>query len=721
MLKKKLSLFIVFVFIVRTFLFSEDVESVLFETYEKSTAYISQSIYFNEKEMNYPDVFKKVEAHYKIKLLNQYLSLGNGTGIVITKNGYIITNNHVIEIENEEKIKNLFIRDMIENLLSKIPVSEMTNEEYNRARDDLKTLVNKAKIVYNVKIDNKDDFEAKLVINDKEKDLSLLKIDGNNFTPAPLGDSNSLKVGNQVIAIGYPLQDEFTAYFKNFKSTMTMGVMSAIRKDDQLALQHTASINPGNSGGPLFIKSGEIVGINTALLRDSNNIYFSIPINNVKKWLTDNNKTSILSQNLSESIRLNSGLAEIGPTISFNTEKSFSVFINGEFKGKTPITLKNLKSGETRIRLESNEEFYEQKFTVNQNISDEKRLDPITRKYNQKANITSNVTAMVLIDDVSYGNTPININELDVGKHIVKVVSKGYFSFEKEINVAKNEPFKLNVDLEKGYNITFTDKLPSDAEIIFQNGNTKKIFKSNEDIILKPGKWQVQIKNPLIKEINNSIVVDKTDLNVDIKVEYIKAILFLKNLKKESKVIIDDEVVTNEIKDNKIGIKMGNHMIQIVTPNYSDYKVKKVVDSETPIDIIIPYPMKDEYIKSYFYGANTLVVFGAITSLGFVMFPIGLYYNQQCETLNYFSISASTTPSYDYQSYSTAYKKYQSDKQKTIGVFAAGLSLSIVSVCFFSASIPLYVYYRKLKKEDVKTSLFIDQGENLKAGILIKM
>lgn len=118
---------------------------------------------------------------------------------------------------------------------------------------------------------------------DTYTDLAVLKIDGDNLPVAELGDSDELMVGEPAIAIGNPY---------GFDNTVTSGIISALNrslpKDDGTGIimegliQTDTPINPGNSGGALLTLSGKVVGINTAIIADAQNIGFAIPINTAK-------------------------------------------------------------------------------------------------------------------------------------------------------------------------------------------------------------------------------------------------------------------------------------------------------------------------------------------------------------------------------------------------------------------------------------------------------
>jgi S1-C subfamily serine protease len=159
-----------------------------------------------------------------------------GSGIIISKKGYILTNEHVI-------------RDA-----DKIEV----------------TLANGKK------------FEGKIEGFDANRDIAIIKIKGRNLPVAPLGNSRNLLIGEWVVAIGNPF---------GLHHTVTVGVVSATERSLGVRgwgrmykglIQTDASINPGNSGGPLVNMEGEVIGINTAIMSEAQGIGFAVPIDSAK-------------------------------------------------------------------------------------------------------------------------------------------------------------------------------------------------------------------------------------------------------------------------------------------------------------------------------------------------------------------------------------------------------------------------------------------------------
>jgi S1-C subfamily serine protease len=166
-----------------------------------------------------------------------------------------------------------------------------------------KHVVNELKAEYRVITANDDELKVEKIYRDPVSDLAILKVSppAEGLKPVRMGDSNNLKVGQVVIAIGTALGE--------FRSTVTTGVISGLGRGIQAGspfgglaerldnvIQTDAAINPGNSGGPLLNSSGEVIGVNVAMSQAGENIGFAIPINIIKESIDNFNATGKFSR-----------------------------------------------------------------------------------------------------------------------------------------------------------------------------------------------------------------------------------------------------------------------------------------------------------------------------------------------------------------------------------------------------------------------------------------
>ena len=179
---------------------------------------------------------------------NQGTASAQGSGVIISSDGYILTNNHVVNSTSTSSFYELG------------KASKITVKLYN---DDT-------------------EYEAKIIGTDEQTDLAVIKIDKDNLTAAELGDSDSVQVGEFCMALGNPL---------GLGSTVTDGIISAVNRtvtdedgNSYKAIQTNAAINSGNSGGALVNSKGQVIGINTLKVSGEGveGVGFAIPINSTK-------------------------------------------------------------------------------------------------------------------------------------------------------------------------------------------------------------------------------------------------------------------------------------------------------------------------------------------------------------------------------------------------------------------------------------------------------
>ena len=179
-----------------------------------------------------------------IFLNNSTSELGLGTGMIVSKNGYILTNWHVAG----NKYSNCYVT-----------------------------------------LDNGSVYNGNVMWADSDLDLAIIKISASNLNYISLGDSDNIKIGEKTYAIGNPIGVEF-------QRTVTSGIISGVNRtikieeDNEASymedlIQTDATINPGNSGGPLINTKGEVIGVNSIKIKEAEGIGFAIPINIIKPIL----------------------------------------------------------------------------------------------------------------------------------------------------------------------------------------------------------------------------------------------------------------------------------------------------------------------------------------------------------------------------------------------------------------------------------------------------
>lgn len=187
--------------------------------------------FFNDVDMRVPRYIQKGTEEKKV---------GAGTGFLISDDGYIATNRHVV---NDSEAK------------------------------------------YTVLLSDGTQKAAAITYIDDKIDLAIVKVEGTKYPHVALGDSDTLKLGQTVFAVGNALGE--------YNNSVSTGIISGLNRDIQASgsggseslkgvIQTDAAINPGNSGGPLVTLEGEVIGVNVATVVGSSNISFSIPVNTIK-------------------------------------------------------------------------------------------------------------------------------------------------------------------------------------------------------------------------------------------------------------------------------------------------------------------------------------------------------------------------------------------------------------------------------------------------------
>jgi serine protease Do len=219
--------------------------------------------------------------------------VGQGSGFIVDEDGYVLTNNHVVDGANS----------------------------------------------ITVILNNGDSYPAKVIGTDKKTDIALIKVKADHKLPAVrLGTSDDLEVGQWVVAIGNPFGLDYS---------VTAGIVSAKGRNighgpyDNF-IQTDASINPGNSGGPLFNMNGEVIGVNTAIIRGGQGIGFSVPIDMVKQIVPELRQNGYVSRGY-----IGAGIQELDPALaaSFGVNADDGVLI-GSIEDGGPAARAGIRPGD---------------------------------------------------------------------------------------------------------------------------------------------------------------------------------------------------------------------------------------------------------------------------------------------------------------------------------------------------------------------------------------
>ncbi len=352
---------------------------------------------------------------------------GLGSGFIITEDGYILTNFHVIK--NADKIK--------------------------------------------VRLEDKREYDAKVIGTDEQSDIAVIKIEEKNLTFAKLGDSDKINVGEWVIAVGSPFSFDFT---------VTAGIISAIKRTGVSSgryenfIQTDAAINPGNSGGPLVNLKGEVIGINTAIVSKSGGfegLGFAIPINFAKDILPQlidygemkHGMIGVSVQSLDRELAKKYGLKE-----------NYGVIIS-EVYPDSPASESGLKQGDIILKV------------------NEKEVDSPTSliyligsvKINEKVNLT-------IFSDNKKSNVQVKVIEQEHEKHqassdkVVGLVSDSKLGIDVD-NI--NEKLRTQFNIPKMINGVVILEIKKDS-----------ITKSSD---IKKGDVIAEINRTKIKDVNDYV------------------------------------------------------------------------------------------------------------------------------------------------------------------------------------------------------------------------
>ena len=274
---------------------------------------------------------------------NSVSTFGIGSGIIVSKNGYILTNEHV----SGGKGSDCFIT-----------------------------------------IEDGKEYKGNVVWSDSALDLAIVKLNINFPESIQFGDSDAIKVGESVYAIGNPIGYEF-------QRTVTSGIISALNRtikfnenDKEIymsnLIQTDATINPGNSGGPLINCEGEVIGVNSVKITSADGIGFSVPINIVKPIIEQLNETGKFEEAW---LGIFAYDKDVVPYLNYNKDFKEGIYVN-QVVFNSPAYKSGLQVGDCIIKIDENvlnKMSDLRKYVFSRNVGDEVNLELL--RNNKKMNI----------------------------------------------------------------------------------------------------------------------------------------------------------------------------------------------------------------------------------------------------------------------------------------------------------------------------------------------
>ena len=377
----------------------------------------------------------------------EYKTNALGSGVIVdSRNGYIITNNHVVE-------------DM----------------------DNIK-----------VKLFDKREYKAEIMGTDPKSDLAILKIEADNLRQLKLGDSDKLRVGEWVMAVGSPFSE-------NLSHTVTTGIVSAMGRSNIIRgqsyedfIQTDAAINPGNSGGALLNMKGELIGINTAIAtggyeKSNRGVGFAIPSNMTERIMSDLIDKGYVTRSWL-GVYIQPLDADAAKALEMNSRDGALVT---QVVGDSPAELGGVQEGDVIIRFD------------NKNITDPSNLRNIVSLMPPGSK-----SDVVVFRNGSKKNLSVVLQELKDGKQVAvksNSLNESVLGLElKEINGDLME--KYNIDEDDGkivivsvdVNSEAADKGLVEGDVIKRVGtqqvNSLKEFKKKEKASRKRGSLLLLVK-----------------------------------------------------------------------------------------------------------------------------------------------------------------------------------------------------------------------------------
>lgn len=596
---------------------------------QNSVVLVAREVLLDSSKSKEPDLWRKLENHLGIDILDCYSTLSTGSGFVIDSNGHVLTNHHVIDGDSDpEAIRNL--TSAIQDFLTySVPEAVLSRDERFKLRADTAKILDKSKSIIHVISGGKTYNIVSAVAKDRTADLALIKTESLEAVP-PLQlspDKDSITLGSTVVAFGYPVPDLFGEELEKQKVSVTMGNISALR-EQTLGLQHTAPINPGNSGGPLIDQKGLVVGINSGMLRNTNGIYFAIDASLIQRFLVDSGNGKILEANqqkVQRTPQYNGQRFSAGTSVVINSEEGAEVFYNEKKIGTVPLVFKMTEDA-VKLTVRSDNGTADLLIQKDASISRTITIEAVLKPYTSILKVDSSPQgAKVSIDGKQVGIAPYE-GRTEVGNHSIQLELEGYRFPRKTVNVARTKETAIKIAGENVHQVSIRPACPPGTKVKARLNDETFSFIDPALLALTPGTWTITAENTdFMDPVSFTIEVPKS-LTIDASSWACPGKLALTNVISGSKLFIDSVDYGLIETAQSFDIPCGEYDIRIENPKYLvfEQKVRILKESAQPVFVMQQYDReKNRVSMNKLLGLATLV--GAAVSIPSFIYGYSLY------------------------------------------------------------------------------------------------
>ena len=349
-----------------------------------------------------------------------------------------------------------------------------------------------------------------------------------------------------------------------------------------------------------------------------------------------------------------------GTVVFVPSPEGCRIMLNGEDKGDTPVLLTGLESGENEIFISSGDKYAAVTVLVDNKKKIITTLTPEMHFYSGSLRVDGNPSgAEVIIDGESAGVSPLTVDRLNAGEHMIEVRMADYLVLNETVEISWDRTSELGYELEKGCRLSIEPQLPGDAVVTVKDG-AGGIFAEYgpaDELLLPKGVWQLEISGNTFRTVSRSIKAEEDEAVAAIDIEKYTGRIVLKDIPPGAVITMDGMPVEIDRSDNSFSVDAGTHSLYIEAVSFVARTMNVAVeaDGETVVfaamqkDAAYEQQMKEGMILPAMLGGAVLAAGGFV--------------------LNMDSISMELSDSYG---------SYSAIKYSSLGVMGAGVILTAI-------------------------------------------